>query len=98
MDVGVSREKKNRKTKSSACRTSELAMRKAKQGNVDRITYTRATGLLIRRQKERKDKNKVRKEDNEPFAGAANSWCSPAKSHHTNQLTGLFRLRSVLGC
>lgn len=44
-----------------------MAMRKAKQGNVDRITYTRATGLLMQRQKERKDRNKVRKEDNRPF-------------------------------
>lgn len=73
-------------------------MRKAKQGNVDRITYTRATGLLIQRQKVRKDKNIVRKEDNGLFAGAANSWCSPAKSRPINQLMGLFRLRAALGC
>lgn len=37
-------------------------MRKAKQGNVDRITYTRATGLLIQRQRKGKTK-KVRKEN-----------------------------------
>lgn len=75
-----------------------MAMRKAKQGNVDRITYTRATGLLMQRQKERKDKNKVRKEDKGLFARAANSMCLPAKSRPTKQLTGLFRLRAPLGC
>lgn len=31
-------------------------MRKAKQGNVDKITYTRATGLLIQRQKKGRTK------------------------------------------
>lgn len=42
--------------KCRACCTSELAMRKAKQGNVDKITYTRATGLLIQRQKKGRTK------------------------------------------
>lgn len=48
--------------KQSTTCTSELAMRKAKQGSVDRITYTRATGLLIQRQRKGKTKKKKSKE------------------------------------
>jgi len=46
-------------------------MRKAKQGNVERITYTRATGLLIQRQRKVK---KVR-----------SSWYGPASCSHTRR-------------